>query len=41
VNGIAHFVLPKEIGCVEIASDVPERAVVQAVEELRYLSREA
>lgn len=37
-NGIQHFVLPNEIGKVEIASDVPERAVIQAVEELRYLS---
>lgn len=41
VNGIAHFVLPREIGSVEISSEVPERAVIQAVEELRYLSRES
>lgn len=40
-NGVAHFVLPREIGVVEITSDVPERAVIQAVEELRYLSRES
>jgi 3-dehydroquinate synthase len=39
-NGVAHFVLPREIGAVEIVNNVPERAVVQAVEELRYLSRE-
>ena len=38
VNGMPHFVLPTEIGKVEIVSDVPERAVVQAVDELRYLS---
>jgi len=39
-DGVVHFVLPKEIGEVEIVADVPDRAVVQAVEELRYLSRE-
>jgi 3-dehydroquinate synthase len=38
-NGVVHFVLPKKIGEVEIVPDVPERAVVQAVEELRYLSQ--
>ena len=39
-DGVVHFVLPKEIGEVEIVADVADRAVVQAVEELRYLSRE-
>jgi 3-dehydroquinate synthase len=39
-NGVVHFVLPREIGTVEMVEAVPERAVVQAVEELRYLSRE-
>ncbi len=39
VNGVVHFVLPVEVGKVEIVSDVPERAVVQAIEELRYLSQ--
>ena len=39
-DGVVHFVLPKEIGDVEIVPDVADRAVVQAVEELRYLSRE-
>src|SRR5690242_6774417 len=39
VNGVVHFVLPTELGCVEIVSDVPPRAVEQAVEELRYLSQ--
>ena len=38
-NGVVHFVLPREIGKVEVASDVPESAVVDAVEELRRLSR--
>jgi 3-dehydroquinate synthase len=38
LNGVVHFVLPVEIGKVEIANDVPQAAVVQAVEELRYLS---
>ncbi|MGZ4823465.1 MAG: 3-dehydroquinate synthase [Terriglobales bacterium] len=39
MNGVVHFVLPIEVGKVEIVPDVPERAVVQAVEELRYLSQ--
>ncbi len=39
LNGVVHFVLPIEVGKVEVVSDVPERAVVQAVEELRYLSQ--
>ena len=38
-NGVVHFVLPREIGKVEISSEVPERAVLDAVEELRDLSR--
>jgi 3-dehydroquinate synthase len=38
-NGVVHFVLPREIGKVEITSDVPESAVVSAVEEIRRLSR--
>ena len=38
-NGVVHFVLPVELGRVEIVADVPERAVIQAVEELRYLSQ--
>jgi 3-dehydroquinate synthase len=38
-NGVVHFVLPREIGKVEISSEVPERAVLRAVEELRDLSR--
>jgi 3-dehydroquinate synthase len=38
-NGVVHFILPREIGKVEVASDVPDRVVVDAVEELRRLSR--
>ena len=38
-NGAVHFVLPREIGKVEIASDVPDDVVIGAVEELRRLSR--
>ena len=38
LNGVVHFVLPVEIGRVEIVNDVPQAAVVQAVEELRNLS---
>jgi 3-dehydroquinate synthetase len=38
-NGVVHFVLPREIGKVEIASDVPETVVLTAVEELRRVSR--
>ena len=38
-NGVVHFILPREIGKVEVASDVPSSAVVDAVEELRRLSR--
>ncbi len=39
VIGVLPFILPREIGAVEIVPDVPERAIVQAVEELRYLSQ--
>jgi 3-dehydroquinate synthase len=38
VNGVVHFVLPREIGKVEIANDVPQNAVLEAVEEIRRLS---
>jgi 3-dehydroquinate synthase len=38
-DGVVHFVLPREIGKVEIASDVPEDVILAAVEELRRLSR--
>lgn len=39
VDGVAHFVLPRAIGRVEIAANVPERVVTGAVDELRALSR--
>ncbi len=38
-NGVVHFVLPREVGKVEIANDVPEQVVIEAVDELRRLSR--
>ncbi len=38
-NGVVHFILPREIGKVEVASDVPESAILDSVEELRRLSR--
>ena len=37
-HGRIHFVLPRAIGKVEIASDVPRSVVLQAVDELRRLS---
>jgi 3-dehydroquinate synthase len=37
-NGVVHFVLPREIGRVEIVNDVAEKVVVEAVDELRRLS---
>ncbi len=39
VDGAIHFVLPIEIGRVEIVRDVPERTVLQAVDKLRTLSQ--
>ncbi len=38
VGGRVHFVLPTAIGKVEIEDQVPEKAVLQAVEEIKYLS---
>lgn len=37
-NGVVHFVLPREIGRVEVVNDVPEKIVIQVVDELRRLS---
>ncbi len=37
-NGKVHFVLPTEIGKVEVVNDVPERVVIEAVDEIRRLS---
>lgn len=39
VDGVAHFVLPRGIGRVEIAANVPEGVVRRAVDELRAMSR--
>jgi len=38
-DGKVHFVLPREIGKVEIVNDVPEKVVIKALNELRRLSR--
>jgi 3-dehydroquinate synthase len=38
-NGVVHFVLPREIGQVEIVDDVPEQVVLLAVEELLRISK--
>jgi 3-dehydroquinate synthase len=38
-NGKLHFVLPREIGRVEIASDVPDKLVLEAVDELKRVSK--
>jgi len=37
-NGVVHFVLPTEIGKVQVVNDVPEQIVIKAVDELRRLS---
>lgn len=39
LDGVVHFVLPLEIGRVEVVRDVPERAIVHAIDELRTLSQ--
>ncbi len=38
VHGVTAFALPREIGKVEIVTNVPERAVLHAIEELKNLS---
>jgi 3-dehydroquinate synthase len=38
-NRAVHFILPREIGKVEVAADIPERVVLDSVEELRRLPR--
>jgi 3-dehydroquinate synthase len=38
-SGKVHFVLPTEIGKVEVVNDVPESAVLEAVDEILSLSR--
>jgi len=37
-HGVLHFILPREIGKVDIVNDVPESAVASAVDELRKLA---
>jgi 3-dehydroquinate synthase len=38
MHGAIHFVLPTRIGSVEIVNDVPESAILEAVDALRRLS---
>ena len=38
-NGKVHFVLPTKLGEVEVVNDVPETAVLEAVDTIRRLSR--
>ncbi len=38
-NGIVHFILPREVGKVEVVGGVPEKLVIAAVDELRRLSQ--
>jgi len=38
-QGVVHFILPREIGKVEITSDVPEAIVRSAVDKIRTLAR--
>jgi 3-dehydroquinate synthase len=38
-QGVVHFILPREIGKVEITSDVPLEVVRLALDELRKLAR--
>jgi 3-dehydroquinate synthase len=39
-SGLTHFVLPKEIGRVEIVKNVPEAAIALALAEIRQVSHE-
>jgi 3-dehydroquinate synthase len=38
-NGVPHFVLPRQLGKVEIVNHVPEGLVLEAVDELRKLGK--
>jgi 3-dehydroquinate synthase len=38
-DGMVHFVLPRKIGEIEVVSDVPENVILEAVKELRRISR--
>ncbi|MBV9180708.1 MAG: 3-dehydroquinate synthase [Acidobacteria bacterium] len=37
-SGVVHFILPKQIGAVEIHKDVPRRVIVAALDEIRRAS---
>jgi 3-dehydroquinate synthase len=37
-GGLVHFVLPRKIGEVEIVNDVPEKIVIDAINQLRRIS---
>ena len=39
VNGVTHFILPTAVGKVEVVNNVPAMTVVQAVKEIKYLSK--
>jgi 3-dehydroquinate synthase len=39
LDGVVHFVLPVEIGKVEIVNDVPEKVILAAVQEIGRLSK--
>ena len=39
LDGQVHFVLPRDVGRVDVVTNVPERAVLQVVEDLRRLSQ--
>jgi 3-dehydroquinate synthase len=39
VGGIPHFILPTAIGKVEVINNVPARTAIQAIKEIRYLSK--
>jgi len=37
-NGVVHFILPREVGKVDVVEGVPEQLVIASVDELRRLS---
>jgi 3-dehydroquinate synthase len=39
LDGVVHFILPVEIGKVEVVNDVPEKAILAAVAEIGRLSK--
>ena len=39
LRGVVHFILPREIGKVEITTDVPESVIRSAIDEVRKLAR--